>query len=264
MTASPQRTPMVTVQYSKSELDEASVLPWFSYQVSQPSDLPPVSARPPLRTSRLLIRAFVREDAEALHKLRADAELQQHSIVRGRPDESLEQTIHNIEQLLPPYDDCHWYFGAFLAETGELIGEGGLPDIHGRTTRSGWPEADFLIARDYQRQGYGTELFEAVMTSWWNLPRERRRRQLHPYVIPNHVPGAKLADCVVICHEAANKPAAAFFGKMAGEDEAALQGTFEDYDMREGRQQALTQWSGMTLANPILFVDPDEGSGDEE
>lgn len=43
----------------------------------------------------------------------------------------LEESKQNLDQLQTPYDRKHWYFGAFLASTGELIGEGGLPDIDG-------------------------------------------------------------------------------------------------------------------------------------
>ncbi|KXJ93671.1 GNAT domain-domain-containing protein [Microdochium bolleyi] len=263
MAMSPQREPALVVHHSKEGLEEADCLPWFSYQISLPSELPPAASRPRMRTSRLLIRPFVPEDAAALHKLRSDAELQKHSIARGRPDESLEHTQHQIECLQEPHDDSHWYFGAFLADTGELIGEGGLPDIDGRTTRSGWPEADFLIAREHQRQGYGTELFDAVMSSWWNLPRERRRRQLHPFVVPGKQPGERMPDCVVLAHESANEVGAAFYEKMVGAEAVALRGTFEDYDMREGKERLLTSFSGMTMTNPVMFVDPDEEGSDE-
>ena len=95
------------------------------------------------------------------------------------------------------------------------------------------------------------------MQSWWNLPRERRRRQLHPFVVPGVSPGAKLADSVVVSYEVDNKPAEAFFAKMAGAEAIAMKGTVEDYDSRERRQGALTRWSGFTLTSPVLFVDED-------
>lgn len=55
-----------------------------------------------------------------------------HFLFCAACSKSIEQTRHHIELLQEPHDDSHWYFGAFLAETGELIGEGGLPDIDGR------------------------------------------------------------------------------------------------------------------------------------
>lgn len=108
------------------------------------------------------------------------------------------------------------------------------------------------------------------MRSWWNLPRESRRYQLHPFVVPNVSPGAKLTDCVVVSYETDNKLAEAFFAKMAGAEAIAMKGTVEDYDTRERRQGALTMWTGFTLTNPVLFVHEDvsdcsdsETGGDE-
>lgn len=83
---SAQRATTVLVNLNKDSFEEADCLPWFSYQVSQPADLPPAAARPHMRTSRLLIRPFVPDDLEALHKLRRDPELQKHSKARGLPE----------------------------------------------------------------------------------------------------------------------------------------------------------------------------------
>lgn len=114
---------------------------------------------------------------------------------RGRPDRDLEETRQNIERLQAPYDENHWYFGAFLLSTGEMIGEGGLPDCEDMP-RSGWPEAEILIKPEYWRQGYGTELLHAFLTSWWELPRARRRHQLLPLVVGDKEPGAKVTEGV--------------------------------------------------------------------
>ncbi|KAI0163108.1 GNAT domain-containing protein [Pestalotiopsis sp. NC0098] len=251
--------PMLRVHYSKESHEEGALLPWFSYRVTLPLDpLPDIASRPHIRTERLLIRPLLTSDTEAFYKLRSDPELQQHSIVRGLPDATEEQTRSYIESLQSPGDESHWYFGAFLASTGELIGEGGLPDTECRKGRTGWPEPDFLIAREYQRQGYGTEFYKAVMDSWWKLPRERRRRQLHPFAVPGIEAGAKLVDHVAILYESSNEAADAFFTKMTSTEKVTLAGTSEEYDMREGRPRELINWSGMNVTNPVPFVDPEE------
>lgn len=89
----------------------------------------------------------------------------------------------------------HWYFGAFLLATGEMIGEGGLPDCEDMP-RSGWPEAEVLVKPEYWRQGYGTELLNAVLASWWELPRAPRRHQLLPIVVGDKEPGDKVTEGV--------------------------------------------------------------------
>lgn len=211
------------------------------------------------------------------------SDLESHFRSPGVCSTNKEQTRSYIESLQSPGDEAHWYFGAFLASTGELIGEGGLPDTEGRCVyeflsayvtksmltkddrkaRTGWPEADFLIAREYQRQGYGTEFYRAVMDSWWKLPRERRRRQLHPFAVPGIEAGAELVDHVTILYESSNEAADSFFAKMASTETVTLAGTSEEYDMREGRPKELIKWSGMTITNPVPFVDPEEEDGME-
>lgn len=43
----------------------------------------------------------------------------------------LADTKVALEHLQSPFDEGHWYWGAFLRSTGELIGEGGLFDTEG-------------------------------------------------------------------------------------------------------------------------------------
>lgn len=114
---------------------------------------------------------------------------------RGRPDRDLEESRLNIERFHAQRGEHHWYFGAFLLSTGEMIGEGGLPDCEDMP-RSGWPEAEILIKTEYWRQGYGTELLDAILTSWWELPRTRRRHQLLPVLVGDKEPGDKVVEGV--------------------------------------------------------------------
>lgn len=82
-----------------------------------------------------------------------------------------------------------------MLTTGEMIGEGGLPDCEDMP-RSGWPEAEILIKPEYWRQGYGTELLHAVLASWWELPRAQRKHQLLPIIVGDKEPGAKVTEGV--------------------------------------------------------------------
>lgn len=151
-------TPNPEVEYTKAELDKVGILPWFSYSITLPLDpLPPIASRPPLETKNLIVRPLVPTDLEAFHKLRSDASAQNRSFARGAPRQvffffflvfliitifkasplipfysaSLEETQAALDRLQSPFDKGHWYWGAFLRSTDELIGEGGLFDTEG-------------------------------------------------------------------------------------------------------------------------------------
>lgn len=48
----------------------------------------------------------------------------------------LEETKAALQKLQSPFDEEHWYWGAFLRSTGELTGEGGLLDTEGLVNES--------------------------------------------------------------------------------------------------------------------------------
>ncbi|KAH8681116.1 GNAT domain-containing protein [Xylariales sp. PMI_506] len=244
-------TPAVKISLGHDEYEKLSMLPWFSYRVNLPvRPLPDLTERAPMRTERLLVRPIVPSDLEAFHELRRETETQIHSTLRGRPDRNIEETRRNLEQLQPPYDQRHWYFGAFLASTGELIGEGGLPDCEDMP-RSGWPEAEILIKSAHRRRGYGTELYRAVMASWWALPRERRRHQLLPIAAGDTEPGDEVADGVGFVWEGDNDAARAFFARMTGHDLVSAEGSWIDFERRDGRDLGLVTWEGTLTTNPL-------------
>lgn len=171
----------VKVNFDTDDWDRLGMMPWFSFKVKLPMrPLPRISERPHMKTRCLLIRPIQMSDLEGFYALRRQPETQNHSTIRGRPDRDIAETRKYIEWLYEQ-DQAHWYFGAFLSSTGELIGEGGLPDCLAMP-RSGWPEAEFLIKSEYWRQGYGTEMFQAIVESWWSLPRETMRHQLLPAI----------------------------------------------------------------------------------
>lgn len=233
------------------DFQELGLTPWFSYTTSLPvRPLLSQSQRPHLRTKRLLIRSIIPEDLDAFHDLRQIAETQEHSKIRGRPDRSKEETAQYIEDLASN-EDNHWYFGAFLLSTGEMIGEGGLPDcVIMSTSNSGWPEAEFLIKPQYWRQGYGTEMFDAIINSWWDLPREWRRLQIIPALAPGVDAGSDLPECLVYQWEERNQRARGFFARMLDQAPAAAEGSFESCDAREGREGEIVKWAGTLAVNP--------------
>lgn len=129
LTPPPNMVAPVKISLEADQYEKLGVRPWFSYKVNMPiRPMPSASSRPHTMTKRLLIRPILPSDAEALHDLRRRPGTQNNSTQRGRPDRDLEETRLNVEYLQSPYDQHHWYFGAFLLSTGELIGEGGLPD----------------------------------------------------------------------------------------------------------------------------------------
>lgn len=227
-----------------------SVTPWFSYTTSLPTLLPTQAEREPMKTERLVIRPITPDDLDAFWELRQIKETQTQSKERGCVDESKEETAAYIARLAEREYD-HWYFGIFLASTGAMIGEAGIPSATIMATSfSGWPEAEFLLAPQYWRQGYGTEVFKAIVTSWWELPRQWRRLQLIPALVPDLDAGADVPEGLVLQWSADNVAAAAFCTKMLGQMPVSAEGFAECIDMRRGREGTLTKWAGLLSANP--------------
>lgn len=240
----------VQVGFEQEVWVNLSMTPWMSYKIKLPiRPLPPVSARPEIKTERLVVRPIMPTDVEAFHELRQDGDTQAQSTSRGRPDRDLDETRENVAKLQAPHDERHWYWGAFLASTGEMIGEGGIPDSEDQPT-SGWTRCEILIKSAYWRQGYGTELFTAVLNSWWDLPRELRRHQLLPIAAGNKDAGQEVHECIELVWEGDNIPAGHFFAKMLGKAPVTLEGFFESFDWREGRDGDLIRWCAALALNP--------------
>ncbi|KAK7923617.1 acyl-CoA N-acyltransferase [Apiospora marii] len=229
-----------------------SMMPWFSYQVSMPvRPMPGLAARAPVRTKRLVLRPFAASDLEAFHELRSREETQVGSMTRGRAARDLDESRRQLAQLLEEDGQMHWYFGAFTqSDEEELVGEVGLPDCV-TMARSGWPEAEVLVKKEYWRQGYGTEMLKGWLGSWWALPREIRRHQLFPLATGWQEPGAELSDGVGFGWEESNAAAAAFFHKVLSADGGVFaEGFFEEFDQRDGREPQLIRWNGIIRNNP--------------
>ncbi|KAF4989114.1 hypothetical protein FGRMN_9357 [Fusarium graminum] len=251
--------PSLHIFLTADDIRDLGMTPWFSYSVTLPErPIPSASDRPTMETERLLIRPLTMKDLDAFHELRRIPEIQKHSTSRGRANKDKDETTRQLHSLVQD-DQSHWMFGAFLKSTNELIGEGGLTDVLAMASSiSGWPEAEFLIKPEYCRQGYGTELYKAVMNSWWDLPRERRRHQLMPVVAPGKEPGDKVAEGVVFQWEAGNDAATNFFAKVLSQAPVTVQGGCESIDTREGREGQLITWSGTLAANPRPMVEDED------
>lgn len=242
--------PTIHVNLEHDDYEKLAQVVWFSYDVCAPiRPLPKVGERQEIKTERLIVRPLLPSDLEAFHELRSITELQNCSTARGRTDRDLEESKANLEWLQAPNDKRHWYWGAFLASTGELIGEGGLPDSEDQPT-SGWTRFEILIKPVYQRQGYGTEFYKAVLDAWWALPGEKRRRQLIPIVAAGKEPGEEIRESIEIVWEADNEAARNFFTKMMGESKVSLQANFVGFDWREGREGNLVRWQTAQIACP--------------
>lgn len=143
MTALAHELPHLHISLEQEDYEKLTVTPWFSFRVAMPCQpLPSLEERPVLHTERLTIRSIVSTDLEAFHALRSCRETQVHSPSRGRVNRDIEESRENMKWMRTNFEE-HWWFGAFLSSTGELIGEGGLPDCN-NMPRSGWPEAEVI------------------------------------------------------------------------------------------------------------------------
>lgn len=243
--------PVLQVDIALNEAEDQAMTPWFSFTAAMPErPLPELDQRPHITTKRLIIRPITLDDVDQLHALRKITEIQCHSKTRGRADETVEETRASIEELIAHQWD-QWYFGAFLRSTGEMIGEGGLPSCTIMASSiSGWPEAEFLVKPQYWRQGYGTEMFNAIINSWWDLPREWRRLQVMPKLVQGLDAGSELPESIVFQWESGNEPARMFFAKVASQLPAAAEGAIESRDTRPGREGEVVKWTGTLCVNP--------------
>ncbi|KAI0555491.1 acetyltransferase domain-containing protein [Xylaria curta] len=140
----------------------------------------PLSERPTIRTERLLIRPLTQDDLEAVWSLRKEPKFMAESTL-GKPDANIEESRASLDRLIKPPAE-HFIFGIFLADTGELIGDGGIHTIRG--SGMGWPELGYKLHPAHWGRGYATEAVSAVLKAWWELPREEVEITVHPGTLP--------------------------------------------------------------------------------
>ncbi|KAI8948381.1 acyl-CoA N-acyltransferase [Xylaria longipes] len=128
---------------------------------------PSNSARPAIRTERLIIRPLTQDDFEALRSLRTQPEVMACT-ARGVIDGDPSETQSRLDPFLPPGDADTYNQAICLASTGEFIGLGG---VFRTTSELGWPEVGYMLKKEHWGRGYGTEFLKAFVQAWWSLPR---------------------------------------------------------------------------------------------
>ncbi|KXX82919.1 Arginine--tRNA ligase, cytoplasmic [Madurella mycetomatis] len=131
--------------------------------------LPPIAARGPITTQRLLLRPLAASDLDAIHVLRTQPEVMYWTST-AQIDASLDETRAKLARYLPPGDGQTYNCAICLGGSGEVIGMGG---VHNWTSSLGWPEVGYMIRREYWGKGLGTEFLRGFLEGVWEgLERE--------------------------------------------------------------------------------------------
>lgn len=133
---------------------------------------PPPTSRPPMYTSRLLIRLYDPiADLPALYAMRSDPAVALWSST-GIADPDMEATRARMAEVLSGNTPAETHDCAIcLRSTGEFIGMGGQ---HRRRGTLGWPELGYYLRREFWGMGYGTEFVQGFLAWYWGeaaLPR---------------------------------------------------------------------------------------------
>ncbi|KAI0382456.1 acyl-CoA N-acyltransferase [Hypomontagnella monticulosa] len=178
---------------------------WTSVETTVPCEpLPPNSERKPIKTERLLIRPLQEDDVEAYYVLRTQPEVMLGSR-RGVIDANIDESRTALQTFLSGNESKSFYFGAFLASTGEFIGEGGIHTTE--STFSGWPEIGYKFKKEYWGQGYTTEFSRGILEAWWKLPRQRVKRQVDSRTVEETSEGEAIEQVYAkaVVHNAASR-----------------------------------------------------------
>ncbi|KAI0144338.1 acyl-CoA N-acyltransferase [Xylariaceae sp. FL1272] len=141
--------------------------------------LSPNGERPHIRTERLLIKPLLQTDLQAYHKLRLQPEFMAETTL-GKVDANVGETQATLDFFIDP-PGVHFLFGIFLAETGELIGDGGIHTFQSKPI--GWPAMGYKLGKEHWGKGYATEAMSAILQAWWTLPRHEVKMEIHPGTI---------------------------------------------------------------------------------
>ncbi|HKM03356.1 MAG TPA: GNAT family N-acetyltransferase [Lachnospiraceae bacterium] len=111
-----------------------------------------------LETRRCRVREITVDDTEALYKIYKDPSITLYmENLFGNPLEEKEYIKNYISSIYGFYGFGMWIIE--LKETGEIIGRGGLE----QKEDSKHLELGYVIAKPYQRQGYGKEVCSAIL-----------------------------------------------------------------------------------------------------
>lgn len=96
--------------------------------------------------------------------------------MKGRPDETLDETWEAFNRSLPPNDETTYNFAICLRDTGEFVGMGGR---HNLVQEFGWPEVGYMFKKEVWGRGYATEFLRAWLGVYEALPREEVEVLVH-------------------------------------------------------------------------------------
>ncbi len=159
---------------------------WVPVKTTLPTvPLPLGGSRAPVTTDRLIIRALVPDDLQAMHEIRSQPEVMITN-PQGRPDEDMEATRPKLNLFLPPNDATTYSFAICLKETGDMIGIGGC---HRLQAIFGWPVVSYQIRREYWGKGLATEFLVGYLDLWSKLPRGDAEIRVDPRTLPSGAAG---------------------------------------------------------------------------
>lgn len=112
-----------------------------------------------LETERTLVREFSMEDMDALYELYQKPHVTDFIEPLYEYRKEMEYEKEYIERIYGFYGFGMWL--VFSKDTGELLGRAGLE--YREPCEEGEVELGYVIAPEYWRQGYGTEVCQAVI-----------------------------------------------------------------------------------------------------
>lgn len=139
------------------------------------------TSRPVIQTARLLLRPLAEDDLTVLHEMRTQHAMMQWTPT-GKTDADLDRTRKFLHARLEGGIQKEFEHGICLAETGELIGYGGI--FAAKSYHLGWPEVGYSFRQEYWGKGYGTEFLRALLDRWWRLPRRSLELRVDKTTVP--------------------------------------------------------------------------------
>lgn len=164
----------------------ASTDSWTTVRTTLPLPLTASTARIPILTQRLVLRALAPSDLASLHLLMTQPEVMQWTVA-GRAHTTLAETQRRLADFLPRQDVADVVFSFQCAVclragddgAGELVGIGGVVGFNrllggglpGGGGGHGWPELGYLFRKEVWGMGLATEFVRAFLGAWEDLPR---------------------------------------------------------------------------------------------
>ena len=121
--------------------------------------------RPPILTTRLLLRPLFTNDLNGLHAIRSQEEVMTWT-TQGVPALNLKEMEHYLAERLR--SEVRFDYAICLREGGEMIGFGGVTRMAGQL---GWPNMGYIFRKEAWGQGYATEFVRGFLPVWWSLER---------------------------------------------------------------------------------------------